>query len=219
MRGTVMKTIVSSSLDAACNLELEKRLLEEGKGESFVLFWQSHNTIVLGRHQRAESEINMEEAQAAGTSIVRRITGGGAVYQDLGNLNFSIITDSDGTDSYRKFLNPVVRCLMDIGVPVTFNDRNDLLIEGRKFSGSAQLVRNGRVLHHGTLLIHSDLEWMDRLLVPHPEKLARNQVVSVRARVVNLWDYLPGDLRGVEPVRNRLLEYLKKVPYLLSNSK
>lgn len=214
-----MKTIVSSSLDAAYNLELEERLLEEGKGESFVLFWQSDNTIVLGRHQRAESEVNLEQAKASGTTVVRRITGGGAVYQDLGNLNFSIITDSDGTDSYLKFLSPVAQCFIDMGVPVTFNDRNDLLIEGRKFSGSAQLVRNGRVLHHGTLLIHSDLDRMDRVLAPHPEKLARNQVISVRARVVNLWDYLPQDVRSIPLVRNRLLKDLKKVPYLLSNSK
>lgn len=219
MRGKTVRIIDSRNLDAVYNLEMEKSFLENGEKESCILFWQSDNTIVLGRHQRAESEICMKAAEAEKTRIVQRITGGGAVYQDLGNLNFSIITDSDGTDDYRKFLEPVAEYFRGLGVPVTFNGRNDLLARGRKFSGSAQLVRNGRVLHHGTLLLDSDLDKMDRLLLPHPEKLARSQVVSVRSRVGNLFDYLPEEFRDVEIIRTGLLEHLKKVPFLFNNYK
>lgn len=217
MRGKAVKIIDSECLDAAYNLELEKFLLEDKQRESYVLFWQCDNTIVLGRHQKAEAEVCMKAVEAEKTAIVRRSTGGGAVYQDLGNLNFSFITESDGTDDYWKFLKPVAEYFKSLGVMVTFNQRNDLLAEGRKFSGSAQLLRNGRVLHHGTLLLHSDLDKMDRLLLPHPQKLARNQVVSVRSRVGNLFDCLPPEMRDVKLIKSGLQEYLKKVPFLLNN--
>lgn len=201
-----MKCYRSQSTDPFYNLKWEEALLNEDTKEEYVFFWQSENAIVIGRHQLPECEINLSEAEKEGIVIARRITGGGAVYQDLGNLNISFICNSDGEDSFLRFLKPVMEALEQLGVSVFYNDRNDLLINGKKISGSAQLVRNGRVLHHLTLLLHTDLEKMDRVLIHHPEKLKRNQVVSVRSRVTNLFEYLSPEKCDQEIIINVIRE-------------
>lgn len=192
------------------NLALEEYLfLNLERGESALLLWQNGNTVVVGRHQNTEEEIDGAFASENGVKAVRRITGGGAVYHDLGNLNFSFIRDAGelGELDFSAFTRPVTEALEGLGVRAEPSGRNDMSIGGRKCSGSAQTVRGGRVLHHGTLLFDCDLEFMRRVLTVNREKLASKGVESVRSRVTNILEHLPVKT-GITEFKAALLERL-----------
>lgn len=156
------------------------------------MLWQNEPTIVIGRNQNTCDEINETYVRDMGIHVVRRNSGGGAVYHDLGNLNFSIIQSEEGDCSFSRFVQPIVNCLESYGIHVEYNGRNDLTIDGRKFSGNAQSFFGGKILHHGTILFAADLAILTKALKPLSETSQKKGVESVRSCVVNLNEYLDG---------------------------
>lgn len=186
--------IESRQTDPTWNLALESWLFDCETREDVLYLWQNTDCVVIGKNQSAHMEVDLNQANTLGVPVLRRETGGGAVWHDLGNLNFTYITDDDpeADSPYEAFLRPLMEVLAGQGIPVVYNGRNDLCVADRKISGSAARMRNGRLLHHGTLLVCSNLAQMDSLLTPDAEKLQRNGVRSVKSRVANLTEFAPG---------------------------
>ena len=174
------------SNDPFFNLSAEEYFLCE-KDEDFFLLWQNEPCIVIGRNQNAADEINGDYVHARSLPVVRRMTGGGAVYHDRGNLNFSFIINGEANRA--ELCRPIIDVLRSIGVEAEISGRNDILVGGRKVSGTAMCSRGGRSLFHGTLLINADLEAMSEALKPDENKLIWHGVKSVRSRVANLSEY------------------------------
>ena len=182
-----MNLIVLKTTDPYLNLAIEEYLFRKSKEEWFIL-WQNDNTVVIGKNQNAFAEVNTEYADGCGVKIARRITGGGAVYHDLGNVNYSFIKNKNNREiDFTEYTSPVLEVLSELGVEAELSGRNDLVtLDGKKFSGSAQYSDGERVLHHGTLLFDSDLDMLSRVLRVDPEKLHARAISSVRSRVTNL---------------------------------
>jgi len=189
-----MKLIRWHNLDAYHNLAAEEHIFTSlDREQEYLLLWQNQNAVVVGRHQNTIEEINTTYVKEHGVQVVRRLSGGGAVYHDLGNLNYSFIVNAPmGVYNFRELCQPVADTLIRLGVNVEFAGRNDLVIDGKKISGSAQFIRRGRILHHGTLLFHSDLDQVSRVLAVKDDKIASKGVKSVRSRVTNICEHLPG---------------------------
>jgi lipoate---protein ligase len=189
-----MKLIRWYNPDAYYNLAAEEYIFTSlDRDQEYLLLWQNQNAVVVGKHQNTIEEINTAYVKEHGVQVVRRLSGGGAVYHDLGNLNYSFIVNAPtGRYNFREMSQPVVDTLIRLGVNVEFSGRNDLVIDGKKISGSAQFIRRGRILHHGTLLFHSDLDQISRVLAVKDDKIASKGVKSVRSRVTNICEYLPG---------------------------
>jgi len=189
-----MKLIRWYNPDAYYNLAAEEYIFTSlDREQEYLLLWQNQNTVVVGKHQNTIEEINTAYVKEHGVQVVRRLSGGGAVYHDLGNLNYSFIVNAaKGRYNFREMSQPVADTLIRLGVNVEFSGRNDLVIDGKKISGSAQFIRRGRILHHGTLLFHSDLDRISRVLAVKDDKIASKGVKSVRSRVTNISEYLPG---------------------------
>ena len=189
-----MKLIRWYNPDAYYNLAAEEYIFTSlDREQEYLLLWQNQNTVVVGKHQNTIEEINTAYVKEHGVQVVRRLSGGGAVYHDLGNLNYSFIVNAaKGRYDFREMSQPVADTLIRLGVNVEFSGRNDLVIDGKKISGSAQFIRRGRILHHGTLLFHSDLDRISRVLAVKDDKIASKGVKSVRSRVTNICEYLSG---------------------------
>ena len=163
------------------------------------MLWRNDRTIVVGKHQDTFAEINADYVRANQIQVVRRLSGGGAVYHDLGNVNFTFIADHTGSDfDFSTFCRPVIWALESLGVPAELNGRNDMTIRGRKFSGNSQYVKEGRVMHHGTLLYDSDLSVVSSALAPSRDKLTSKGLPSVRSRVTNIKPYVNDPQMTVE---------------------
>ncbi len=189
-----MQYIQSPSTDPRWNLALEEFVFSHmDPSQEYFMLWQNHNTIVIGKNQNTIAEINTAFVEDHNINVVRRLSGGGAVYHDLGNLNFSFIADAENMNeiNFHRFCQPVVKTLQQLGVPAEINGRNDMVIAGRKFSGNAQYTKHGRVLHHGTLMFSSDLNILSSALNPNKEKLQTKGVASVSSRVCNISQFLP----------------------------
>ena len=199
------------STDPAFNLALEEYVFKKLSREyNYFILWQNNNTMVIGRHQNTMAEVDAEFVRQNGIRVVRRLSGGGAVYHDMGNLNFTYIQDAQSStpDLYR-FCCPVAEAVRELGADARVNGRNDITVNGMKFSGNAQYVKNGRVMHHGTLLFDENLETAARALRPDPEKIKAKGVASVRSRITNLKPLLaPGTT--MEMFRAALLQKLFK---------
>lgn len=194
--------------DAAWNLAAEQYVFDAlPRDRSYLMLWQNKNAVIVGKYQNTQAEIHAEYVKEHDIQVVRRLSGGGAVYHDLGNLNFSFISDavSLGKIDFQFFCQPVIRTLQSLGVPAELNGRNDMTVDGKKFSGNAQYIRQGRVLHHGTILFDSDLEAVGHALHADAEKLQSRGVASVRSRVTNLRPFLGGRM-GLDAFRKALLE-------------
>jgi len=180
------------TFDPCTNLATEEYLLTNRK-EDILLLWRNDNTIVVGRNQNTSAEINARFVEERHIRVVRRITGGGAVYHDLNNVNFSFLTtvDSHGFAKMEQFTLPVANALRSMGVNAEITGRNDIAVEGKKISGNAQALVGNRLLHHGTLLFDFDGSTLEQALLVHPEKLRSHGVASVRSRVVGLKQYIP----------------------------
>lgn len=194
--------------DPAINLALEEYVLRQSRaGDDLVLFYINEPSIIIGRHQNTIEEINLDYVQQNNIHVVRRLSGGGAVYHDLGNLNFSFITDyhADNFSNFRKFTEPVVRALIKIGVDAELSGRNDILVDERKVSGNAQYISAGRMVSHGTLLFNSDLSHVADALHVHENKFSSKAVKSVRSRVANISEFIPKPVE-IDDFKRLLLE-------------
>lgn len=186
----------TGSQDPFFNLAFEEALLTHRREGSCLLLWQNDKTVVIGQNQNAEEEINRAFVEAHGIRVVRRTTGGGAVYHDLGNLNYSFITDAGAAETLTmtRFTLPVVQALRGLGLRAESGGRNDILVEGRKVSGTAQRLLNGRILHHGTLLFDTDPAMAEGALRVDPEKFRSKGAKSVRSRIGNIREFLQEDM-------------------------
>ncbi|PKK40167.1 Lipoate-protein ligase A [Clostridiaceae bacterium JG1575] len=159
--------------------------------EPVFLFWRTTPTLMVGKYQNTLEEIHQEYAQQKGIEIVRRMSGGGTIYTDLGGWQFTFIQyHDDGQIHFQKFIEPVVQALRSLGVPASFNGRNDLVIEGRKFSGNAQYKLAGHTVHHGSTLFDTDIDEMVKSTQVDPYKISSKSIKSVRDRVTNIKDHL-----------------------------
>ena len=183
----------TGSVDPCYNLALEQFVLERRREGDWLMLWQNRNTVVVGLNQNTAEEINASFVEEHGITVVRRMTGGGAVYHDLGNLNYSFIQDVGNAEELTigRFTEPVCRALASLGVQASVSGRNDILVDGKKISGVAQRIVGGRILHHGTLLFDSDAAMIAGALRADPAKFTSKSAKSVRSRVGNLRDYLP----------------------------
>ena len=183
-------TVLSShDTDPCRNLALEESLFAAlPKGERALFLWQNRPSVILGRFQNASAEVDLAEAEARGIAVVRRLSGGGAVYHDFGNLNYSLIIDCDDPDSagLKEFTQPAVLACRRFGADAVFSGRNDILAGGKKISGSAQYFRDGRLLHHGCIMIGTDLSVIPAVLKPKAGKAPEGAERSVTSPVTTL---------------------------------
>ena len=196
--------------DARLNLALEEYVLRHKlAGDDLLLFYVNTPSIIIGRNQNTIEEIDPDVVAARGIRVVRRISGGGAVYHDLGNLNFSFMTPqvSGRFNRYDTFNGPVVEVLRAMGVPAEIGGRNDILADGRKISGNAQFATPGRMFSHGTLLLNANLDDVTAALRPRPGKVESKGMKSIRSRVANISEFLREPI-GVDELRDRILERL-----------
>lgn len=220
-----MKYIVNNSNDPRYNLAFEEycfKHLEVKEDEEYVILWINGPAIIVGKNQNTLEEVNQKYVEENNIKVVRRITGGGAVYHDLGNLNFSILTlASEGEKiDFKKYNIPIVKALEKLGINAELSGRNDMTIDEKKFSGIAQSVWKNRVLNHGTLLFDTDLEVLSKGLNVKQDKIASKGIKSVKSRVTNIKPYMTdgGDINKFKTTLLKTLfemENLEPVEYKL----
>lgn len=179
--------------DPMMNLAIEEYILENfGEKDTYLLFYINKPSIIIGRNQNTIEEINTDYVEEKGIKVVRRLSGGGAVYHDEQNLNFSFITKDDGESfqNFAKFLHPIIKVLNKLGVPAEMQGRNDIVVEGRKISGNAMFSTKGRMFSHGTLMLDSQLEELTKALKVKKEKIESKGIKSIRSRVANISEFL-----------------------------
>ena len=197
-----------TTTDPRFNLAAEEYVFDcLDKSRSYFMLWQNDNAVIIGKYQNALSEVNLENAEKNGTRIVRRLSGGGAVYHDMGNINFTFITDAPDAENLnmKLFCEPIAELLNELGCNASVTGRNDMTIDGKKFSGNSQYVKGGRVMHHGTLMFDSDLEKVTGLLNVDPSKFEGKGIRSVRSRVTNIRPHLKHDMT-LDEFKNLLAE-------------
>ncbi len=206
-----MICIQNINTDPYFNLAAEEYVLRNFKENCFML-WRNKPSIIVGKHQNTMAEINHEYVKEHKIDVVRRLSGGGAVFHDLGNLNFTFIQnvneDSNLVD-FKKYTKPIIDVLHKLGVDAKFEGRNDIMIDGKKVSGNAEHVFKKRVLHHGTLLFSSKMADLSKALRVNPLKYQDKGVKSVRSRVTNISDYLVKEMTVLE-FHDEILDYIMK---------
>jgi lipoate---protein ligase len=203
-----MLCIQDNRTDPYFNLAAEEYILKTFTEDCFML-WRNEPSIIVGKHQNTLAEINLDFVEKNRIKVVRRLSGGGAVFHDLGNLNFTfIVSGEDGNlVDFRKFTTPILEVLKKLGIEAKFEGRNDLTIEGRKFSGNAEHVWKGRTLHHGTLLFSSVMMDLSSALKVNPLKFTDKAVKSIRSRVTNISEHLK-DAMDVEGFRQMIMNHI-----------
>ncbi|MGN0351196.1 MAG: lipoate--protein ligase [Roseburia sp.] len=193
--------IETGSIDPYFNFGLEYYLITEKMfQEPVFLFWQTTPTLMVGKYQNTLEEINVPYAKKHQINIVRRMSGGGTIYTDMGGFQFTFILPSQSEEiSFTEYITPVIDALHEMGVSgAGFNGRNDLVINGKKFSGNAQYLYNGFTLHHGSLLFNTDIEQMVRSTTVDSYKIISKGIKSVHERVTNISDHLPSTMAPAE---------------------
>ena len=193
--------------DPAVNLALEEYCLRNlDPGSEYLLFYINQPSIIIGRHQNPFQEFNQKLVRQKNIFPVRRISGGGAVYQDLGNLNFSFITDftEEKLDYFKTLIKPILNTLRRLGVSAQLTGKNNIRVNGKKVSGNSQHTNMRRMLSHGTLLFDSDLEVLQRALESNLEITDSRAVSSIKSKVTNISDHLPHSI-GMEAFRAEMI--------------
>ena len=181
-----IEIIVSEQYNPYLNLAVEQELVRSNHPETVVMYlWKNRQTVVIGKHQNPYAECHVEQLLADGGHLMRRTTGGGAVYHDTGNLNFSFVAGKNLYQQEKQFM-VIRKALEHFGLETELSGRNDILYQGRKFSGNAFSSGKENRLHHGTILIRTDVEKLQRYLKEKPSKLQKHGVASVRSRIINL---------------------------------
>ena len=171
------------------NLSFEEYFFEnKAKDDVYVMLWRNDKSAIIGRYQNIYEEVNLNYAMANNIHIVRRNSGGGAVYHDLGNLNYSIITNSNKNNDIKRLSFPIIEALKELGFDVCFKGRNDIFYKDFKISGNAQYIKDNKLLHHGTLLIQSDLDILSKVLMPKVKFDDSCALPSIKSKVLNLND-------------------------------
>jgi len=193
------------------NLALEQYAFDNlTQFDEIFLLWINEPTIVVGKNQNTIEEINLDYVKENNINVVRRLSGGGAVYHDLGNLNYTIISEKGNRQAsfnFAAFTRPVIEVLEKLGVKAEFTGRNDLTIDGKKFCGNAQYMKKNRILHHGAILFDTDLNVLTKALKVPKDKIESKGVKSVRSRVTNIKDYLKYDIT-IEDFKQLLLDHM-----------
>ncbi len=206
-----MLCIKDSHTDPYFNLAADEYVLKNFTEDCFML-WRNAPSIIVGKHQNTLAEINIDYVKEKQIKVVRRISGGGAVFHDLGNLNFTFVRNGEAGNlvDFRKFTRPIIEVLQRMGINARFEGRNDLTIEGKKFSGNAEHVWKNRVLHHGTLLFSAIMTDLSAALKVNPLKFKDKAVKSVRSRVTNISEHLEEKMDVLE-FRDRIMQYIMEM--------
>lgn len=203
-----VRYIESRNVNPDWNLALEEFVFQSlDSTYQYFMLWQNHNTIVVGKNQNTVEQINAAYVQEHGIRVVRRCSGGGAVYHDMGNLNFTFIMDAPKLEAlnFQMFCQPVIQTLAGCGVDAELTGRNDMTIQGKKFSGNSQYIAKHRVMHHGTIMFQSDLSVLGQALQVPKDKIQSKGIQSVRSRVTNVADHLQRNVSLAE-FKERLVE-------------
>ena len=206
-----MVYIRSTSTNPYFNLALEQYVFDFlPKSKAYFMLWQNDNTIVVGKHQNTAAEINSAFVKEHGIHVVRRLSGGGAVYHDLGNVNYTFIMDAGKSKELdiAAFCRPVVEALRPLGVTAEISGRNDITSDGKKFSGNSQYLKDGRVMHHGTIMYNSNLDILEKALCVSEDKIMSKGISSVRSRVTNIADHMGNKISTeefIERIRDSVL--------------
>ncbi len=191
-----MKLIVRKETDPYFNIAAEEYFLKNFDDE-MIMIWRSSPSVIIGKHQNTIAEVNINFVRKHNIPVIRRISGGGTVYHDKGNVNYSIITKSDNREKlvdFVKFTNPIIKFLEKFEIYASFEGKNNLRVKQKKFSGNSAHVYKNRVLHHGTLLFNTNIENLEQSIQPSDFSINDKAVKSVRAQVANLTDYLPKNI-------------------------
>jgi lipoate-protein ligase A len=189
--------IKSDSTDPYKNLALEQTIFDRlDRNHNYFMLWQNHNSVIIGCHQNTVEEINTAFIRERNITIARRLSGGGAVYHDLGNLNFTFITDAENMESldFSAFCIPIQKALLSFGVKVEITGRNDMTVDGKKFSGNSQYIKQNRVMHHGTILYDSDLNMISQALNVSKDKIESKGIKSIKSHITNIRPYMKKDV-------------------------
>jgi len=199
--------------DPKINLALEEYVVRnfDVENEDYILFYINRPSLIIGKHQNTIEEINMDYTSENDITVVRRISGGGTVYHDLGNLNFSFLTrfDSSKVNNFEQFTKPIVEALQSLGVAAELTGRNDIVVDGRKISGNAQFSTTKSMFSHGTLLFDTDLSKAANALQVKADKIESKGIKSVRSRIANIREFLTSELDMTE-FKKIILEYIFK---------
>lgn len=201
------------------NLALEQTVFDRlDRRHSYCMLWRNRSAVIIGRNQNTAAEINQAFVDSRGIDVARRLSGGGAVYHDMGNINFTFITDAAETIDFAPFCALIREALQSFGVPARVSGRNDMTVDGKKISGNAQYIRQNRVMHHGTLLYDSDLDMLSRAL-SGSGKVESGGIRSVRSAVTNIRPYMEAGMPSdafFGALRDRLLYTLGMREYTLT---
>ena len=204
-----MRYLKNPSTNPYYNMAFDEYCLESLPIDEPVFFlWQNRPAVIVGYNQEVNTEVNLDYLKEKGIDLVRRVTGGGAVYHDLENLNYTIVGRSEDLErDYPEYASLLAKALQTLGVPATLSGRNDILVEGRKVSGFAKRVCKNRLMVHGTLMYNVDVDVLTNVLNPSTTKLQSKGIASVRSRVANLCEYLP-EIPDIQTFSQRLEEIL-----------
>ncbi len=215
-----MKLYINQSTDPQFNLAAEEYLLTHADTD-IIMLWRNESSVIIGKNQNAFTEVDLEFTRERGIKVVRRMTGGGAVFHDLGNLNYTFISPGGGELSrgvreggldFAHFTKPIIGTLCELGIRAHLSGRNDIVADTddgeRKISGNAQCVLDGTTLHHGTLLFSAKMDKLQGALRPDEDKLRTKGIASVRSRVANIIDLLPSDKRSLAENVEAFTDYI-----------
>lgn len=200
-----MRYLRNNNTNPYFNMAFDEYCLEQLTIDEPVFFlWQNRPSVIIGANQEVHTEVNLNYLKENDISLVRRVTGGGAVFHDFGNLNYTIVGNSDDLErDYPEYTRYMLQALQKLGIPATMSGRNDILVEGKKVSGFAKRVCKSRLMIHGTLMFDVDIDRLEKVLCPPATKLQSKGIASVRSRVANLQEYLP-EIPDISAFKSRL---------------